>query len=68
LILEIPKFNLGSGTYYLTHYITVNNQVVDYIHQSFAFQAEEGNYFGTGKTIPKSQTFIYVDHNIFQMS
>jgi hypothetical protein len=26
---------------------------------------EEGDFFNTGKTIPKSQTFIYTDHQIF---
>ncbi|PTB96655.1 ABC transporter ATP-binding protein [Marivirga lumbricoides] len=62
LKLKIPKFPFGSGTYYLTFYITVNGQLVDYIHQGYAFTVEEGDFFGTGKTIPKSQTFIYTDH------
>jgi lipopolysaccharide transport system ATP-binding protein len=62
LKLKINKFPFGAGTYYLTFYCTVNGQVVDYIHQGFAFTVEEGDFFGTGKTIPKSQTFIYTDH------
>jgi lipopolysaccharide transport system ATP-binding protein len=60
--LKIPKFPFGAGTYYLTFYCTINGQLVDYIHQAYAFTVEEGDFFGTGKTIPKSQTFIYTDH------
>jgi lipopolysaccharide transport system ATP-binding protein len=60
--LKITKFPFGAGTYYLTFYCTVNGQLIDYIHQGYAFTVEEGDFFGTGKTIPKSQTFIYTDH------
>lgn len=63
--LKIPKFNLGEGNYYLTFYATLNGIVIDYIHQGFVFSVEEGNFFGTGKVIPKSQTFIYSDHLIY---
>src|SRR5690606_30534726 len=59
--LSIPKFSFGAGTYYLTFYCTWNGVVVDYIHQGFSFQVEEGDFFNTGRIIPKSQTFIYVD-------
>jgi lipopolysaccharide transport system ATP-binding protein len=62
LKLRIPKFPFGAGSYYLTYYTTLNGQVVDYIHQGYAFDVEEGDFFGTGKTIPKSQTFIYTEH------
>ena len=62
--LRIPKFGLGSGTYFLTFYITWKGRVVDYIHQAFSFEVEEGDFFGTGKVIPKSQTFIYAEHDI----
>ncbi len=65
LHLRIPRLILGEGTYYLTFYATLNGIVVDYIHQGFAFTVEDGNFFGTGKVIPKSQTFIYSDHQIY---
>lgn len=64
VLLRIPKFHFGSGLYYLTFYVTWNGDVVDYIHQGFSFNVEEGDYFGTGKVIPKSQTYIYSDHQI----
>lgn len=64
LELKVPRFHYGEGTYYLTFYSTLNGQVVDYIHQGFAFDVEEGDFFGTGKTIPASQTFIYSEHAI----
>lgn len=65
LYLRIPKFVLGSGTYSLTYFSTLNGDVVDYIHQAFLFEVEEGDFFGTGKSVPKSQTFIYTDHQIY---
>jgi lipopolysaccharide transport system ATP-binding protein len=65
IFLKLPKFNLGSGRYYLTFYVTLNGHVVDYIHQGFSFDVEEGDFFNTGRSIPKSQTFIYADHMIY---
>jgi lipopolysaccharide transport system ATP-binding protein len=66
--LRIPKFPFGKGMYSLTFYSTLNGEVADYIHQGFVFEVEEGDFFGTGKVIPKSQTFIYSDHNIYSYS
>jgi len=65
LHLRIPRFILGEGVYYLTFYATLNGILVDYIHQAFHFTVENCDFFGTGKTIPKSQTFIYSDHQIY---
>jgi lipopolysaccharide transport system ATP-binding protein len=65
IYLSIPKFNLGEGTYYLTFYATWNGNVEDYVHQAFSFEIEEGDFFHTGKVIPKFQTFIYTDHRIY---
>lgn len=65
IYLKIPKLCLGGGLYYLTFYFTTNGELTDFIHQGFAFEVEEGDYFGTGKTIPKNQTFIYQSHEIF---
>ncbi len=63
--LKIPKLCFGAGTYYLTHYFTTNGEVTDFIHQGFAFNIEEGDFFGTGQTIPKTQTFLYQSHEIY---
>jgi lipopolysaccharide transport system ATP-binding protein len=65
IYLKLPKFYLGSGTYYLTFYSTWNENVEDYIHQAFPFEVEEGDYFNTGIVIPKFQTFIYAEHHIY---
>jgi len=64
LYLKIPKLSYGGGTYYLTFYATLNGNVEDFIHQAFSFDVEEGDYFGSGKIIPKSQTIIYSEHEI----
>ncbi|MFT4803151.1 MAG: lipopolysaccharide transport system ATP-binding protein [Sediminicola sp.] len=64
LKLRIPKFQFGAGTYYLTFYTTFNGELQDYIHQGYSFDIEEGDFFGTGLIIPKSQTFIYTEHSI----
>ncbi|MDH5399264.1 MAG: ABC transporter ATP-binding protein [Cyclobacteriaceae bacterium] len=65
LYLKLPKFHLGRGTYYLTFYTTWKGDLVDYIHQGYSFEVEEGDYFGTGKIIPRSQTFIYSEHELY---
>jgi len=65
IFLKIPKFILGSGNYFLTYYATLNGNVADYIHQGFPFEVDEGDFFNTGKTIPKAQTFIYTEHHIY---
>jgi lipopolysaccharide transport system ATP-binding protein len=65
VILKIPKFQFGAGTYYLTFYATLFGEVVDYVHQAYSFKVENGDFFGTGKTIPKSQTFIYSEHELY---
>jgi len=67
IILKLPKFNLGSGRYYLTFYATLNGNIVDFIHQGFSFEVEEGDFFNTGKVIPKTQTFIYSDHQVYSI-
>jgi lipopolysaccharide transport system ATP-binding protein len=63
--LKIPRLILGEGDYYFTFYATLNGIVVDYIPQGYSFTVEEGDFFGTGMIIPKSQTFIYSDHQIY---
>lgn len=65
IFLNIPRFILGAGTYYFTFFATWNGNVEDYIHQAFSFDVEEGDFFNTGKVIPKFQTFIYTDHRIY---
>jgi lipopolysaccharide transport system ATP-binding protein len=65
IYLSIPRFILGEGTYYFTFYSTWNGNVEDYIHQAFSFDVEEGDFFNTGRVIPKFQTFIYTDHKIY---
>jgi lipopolysaccharide transport system ATP-binding protein len=65
IYLSIPRFILGAGTYYFTFYTTWNGNLEDYIHQAFPFEVEEGDFFNTGKVIPRSQTFVYTDHNIY---
>ncbi len=64
IYLHIPKFQFGRGNYYLTFFTTMNGVISDYIHQGFVFEVVEGDFFGTGKMIPDSQTFIYTDHKI----
>jgi lipopolysaccharide transport system ATP-binding protein len=64
IYLKIPKLPFGKGIYSFTFYSTLDGEVADYIHQGFIFEVEEGDFFGTGKVIPKSQTFLYSDHQI----
>ena len=62
--LVIPKFPLGSGLYSLTYFITHNSEVVDWIDQAIYFTVEEGDFFGSGKTVPAKQSKFYIQHTI----
>ena len=64
VLLRIPRFPFGAGTYYLTFYVTWNGDVADHVDQGFAFAVEDGDFFRTGKIIPRSQTYVYADHEI----
>lgn len=64
IIFRIQKFPYSGGRYFLTFYATMNSQIVDYIHQAFSFDVEDGDFFGTGRVIPKKQTFFYLDYEM----
>lgn len=58
-----PKFNLRSGTYYCTLFCSVNQEIVDWIPDAFIINVVDGDYYGTGKTIERQQSEIFVDHS-----
>ena len=60
----IPKLNLNHGFYYVTTYISVNNQVSDWIKNAFSFEVIEGDYYGFGKKIPIQQGKALMDFNV----
>lgn len=61
---EIEKLNLNKGTYYVTTYLVINNEVSDWIQNAFSFEVTEGDFYGTGRHVAPTQSKILMDYNI----
>jgi lipopolysaccharide transport system ATP-binding protein len=64
VVFGIDKLNLNNGLYYVTTHITVNNEISDWIQNAFAFEVTEGDYYGTGRKIPNTQSKILMDYKV----
>ena len=58
----INKFNYGK--FYVTIYITVDDECADWIDNAFSFDVNEGNYYKNGKSVPNKHSKVLFD---FQM-
>ena len=58
-----PKFNLRSGDYDCTLFCSINHDVADWIQSAFTLHVDDGDYFGTGKIIDRSQGDILVPYS-----
>ncbi|OIQ22728.1 polysaccharide ABC transporter ATP-binding protein [Lacinutrix sp. MedPE-SW] len=56
LVFKIDKLNLNKGKYYVTTYITVKNEISDWIQNAFSFEVEEGDYYGNGVLVSTNQS------------
>ena len=60
--IAIPKLSLQPGTYSLTLFCKVNNEISDWIQNAFYFKVEPGDFYSTGKLPPDNQGAFYLDH------
>ncbi len=58
-----PKFNLRTGVYTCTLYGEINGTIMDWIQAAFQIHAEDGDFFGTGSLISRSQGDVLVDYD-----
>ncbi len=57
------KFNLRSGVYTCTLFCEINGSIVDWIQAAFQIRVEDGDFFGTGSLIERSQGDILVNYD-----
>jgi lipopolysaccharide transport system ATP-binding protein len=57
-----PKFNLRSGMYDCAVICLINQNVADWIQSAFTIEVEDGDFFGTGKVIERSQGDFLVNY------
>jgi lipopolysaccharide transport system ATP-binding protein len=60
--IKINKLPLIQGRYTFTIYCAINGIVADWIQNTGFFDVVDGDYYGTGRSMPKSQGYFLVDH------
>jgi lipopolysaccharide transport system ATP-binding protein len=61
---SLDKLPLMEGRYFITTYITVNNDVSDWIQNLIAFDVEDGLFYESSFKVPNGQSNILIDFNI----
>ena len=57
-----PQFNLRSGVFDCNLFCSVNGEIVDWMQSAFNINAEDGDYYKTGKLISRDQGEILISH------
>jgi lipopolysaccharide transport system ATP-binding protein len=58
-----PRFRLRSGTYHCALFCQVNGDIVDWMQNAFRIEAEDGDFFGTGRLVARDQGDVLVEHS-----
>lgn len=61
---SLERLNLNKGSYHITLYMEVNNQLSDYIQNAFSFDIIEGDFYGSGKQVPTIQSKMLADFKV----
>lgn len=59
--ITFPRNTFNNGVYFATIYMTVDNEVADWIDNAFQIIVEEGDFFGNGAQVPNRQSKILMD-------
>ena len=57
------RLNLRSGAYDCNLFCTINGDIADWLQSAFTLNVDDGDYFGTGKMIDRTQGDILVSHS-----
>jgi len=63
IICTIKRLPLTSGNYTYNLMLRNNNDVQDFIQRAGEFFVEEGDFFGTGKTVQKGMGSILIEQD-----
>jgi lipopolysaccharide transport system ATP-binding protein len=64
VLFEVAKLSLNKGVYNVTTYITVNNDIADWIQNAFSFEVVEGDFYNSGNLVPMDQSKVLVEFNV----
>lgn len=67
IILRLPRLSLMPGRYDLNFYLTINDEVVDWLISGAALDVEALDFYGTGK-IPSAKDAIFVSDHSFEIA
>jgi lipopolysaccharide transport system ATP-binding protein len=59
----VVKFPLSVGSYLINIYADSNNTIIDWIQEAHEVVVENGDFFGTGKSIETSHQSVLVEHS-----
>lgn len=58
-----PRFNLRSGVYTCALFCEINGNIADWLQSAFQIQVEDGDFFGTGSVVLRSQGEFLVPYD-----
>ena len=61
--ISIKNLPLQSGNFKYTLFSRYNGQITDWVVDAGQFNVEDGDFFKTGRIVPKGQGDILVKHN-----
>jgi lipopolysaccharide transport system ATP-binding protein len=59
---EITKFPLNEGLYYVNLMLMEGNEIEDWIVEAQSITVDEGDFYGTGRTVPTSHKGVLIEH------
>lgn len=62
--ISFPRNNFNNGVYFATIFMTVDDEVADWIDNAFQIIIGEGDFYGNGKTVPNRQSKIVMDFDM----
>jgi hypothetical protein len=60
--IKVDSWPLQGDTYHFTLFSSVRGEIADWIFNAGKVVVENGDYFKTGRVIPKGQGSILIDH------
>lgn len=57
----IESLNLNHGLYYISTDLYANNKRADFLQNAIAFEVSDGDFYGTGRTIPIQESKILLN-------
>jgi lipopolysaccharide transport system ATP-binding protein len=61
-LCEIHKFPFNEGLYYVNLMIMEGEEIEDWIVEAESIHVEEGDFYGTGRTVPSSHKGVLIEH------